>query len=216
MSIPMNVEQRTVGTKGALRLLRESGKVPGVVYGKQLAAPAAVALEERQVQALLRSHPNAVLELEIPGEGKQPVMISEVQREPLSRRLLHIDMRQINMNEEVRTQVRIDFVGEANGVGQGGILQVLLHELEVECLPGSIPEALEINVADLELGHSLLVRDVRPPSGVEVLSDPEQVVVTVLAPQKELTEEEAEAAEVERIEAESRSEEAQMHEVDFA
>ncbi|GGG87483.1 50S ribosomal protein L25 [Paenibacillus radicis (ex Gao et al. 2016)] len=216
MSIPMNVEQRTIGTKGALRQLRESGKVPGVVYGKQLAAPAAVALEEKQVLALLRSHPNAVLDLDIPGAGKQPVMISEVQREPLSRRLLHIDMRQINMNEEVRTQVRIDFVGEANGVGQGGILQVLLHELEVECLPGSIPEALEINVADLELGHSLLVRDVRPPSGVKVLSDPEQVVVTVLAPQKELTEEEAEAAEVERVEAESRSEEAQMHEVDFA
>ncbi|WP_042171216.1 50S ribosomal protein L25 [Paenibacillus gorillae] len=216
MTIPMNVEQRTIGTKGALRLLRESGKVPGVIYGKQLAAPAAVALEEKQVLALLRTHPNAVLDLDIPGAGKQPVMISEVQREPLSRRLLHIDMRQINMNEEVRTQVRIDFVGEANGVGQGGILQVLLHELEVECLPGSIPEALEINVADLELGHSLLVRDVRPPSGVEVLSDPEQVVVTVLAPQKELTEEEAEAAEVERVEAESRSEEAQMHEVDFA
>ncbi|MUT67712.1 50S ribosomal protein L25 [Paenibacillus sp. NEAU-GSW1] len=216
MSIPMIAEQRTIGTKGEIRKLRASGKVPGVVYGKQLAQPSAIALEEKELLALLRSHPNAVLDLDVPGSGKQPVMIVDVQREALTRRILHIDLHQINMNEEVKTQVRVDFVGEANGVGEGGILQALLHELEIECLPANIPDAIEVNVADLEMGQSLLVRDVIAPAGIKLLADPEQVVVTVLAPQKDLTEEEAEAQAVELKEAAARSTEAQMHEVDFA
>lgn len=213
MSIPMTAETRATRTKGELHTLRKSGKVPGVVYGKLLAEPTSIALEEKELLALLRSHPNAVLELTIPSAGKQPVMITDIQREPLSRKVLHVDLHQINMNETVKTQVRVEIVGEANGVREGGILQLMLHELDIQCLPGQIPEYIEINVADLDVGSNLLVKDVIAPKDVELLSDADMVVVTILAPQKELTEEEAEDAAVEATEAANRSKEAKMDEV---
>ncbi|WP_338553802.1 50S ribosomal protein L25 [Paenibacillus sp. KS-LC4] len=208
MSNSMIAETRAALTNGELRSLRQRGKVPAVVYGKQLSQSTAVLLEEKELLALLRSHPKAVLELNIPSHGKKPVMITEVQRDPVSRQVLHVDFHQINMNEEVKTQVRIDFLGEANGVKEGGILQVMLHELEVQCLPGSIPDSIELNVADLEMGSNLLVSDIVVPSGVEVKSDHQQVVVTVLAPQKEISEEEAAESAAESFAQEVRSEDA--------
>ncbi|MCK9859215.1 50S ribosomal protein L25 [Paenibacillus sp. ATY16] len=216
MSIAMTAEQRNTTMKSELRSLRASGRVPGIVYGKQLASPASVAIQEKELLALLRSHPNAVIDLDIPGAGKQSVMIADVQREKLSRKLIHVDFQQINMNEEVTTHVRIDLVGDSQGECEGGIVQALLHELEVRCLPGSIPDSIPVDVTGLLMGSSYLVGDVQAPAGVTIMTDPSAVLVTVLVPQKDLTAEEAEAQEVEAKEAVSRSTEAQMHEVDFA
>ncbi|MFC4777183.1 50S ribosomal protein L25/general stress protein Ctc [Paenibacillus sp. GCM10023252] len=216
MSITMNAEQRTTSTKGELRQLRKQGRVPGVIYGKKLDAPAAITVEEKELQALLRSHPNAVLEINIPSTGKQPVMITDVQRDPMSRQVLHIDLHQINMNEEVKTAVRVEVTGDSAGVREGGVLQINLHEVEVQCLPGSIPESIEVDVTSLNVGDNLLVSDLKAPKGVEIKTDGEQVVVGVLAPQKEITEEEAEDAAVEAVEAESRSEEANRAEMEKA
>lgn len=210
MAIAMNADQRTGTTKGELRQLRLQGKIPGVIYGKQITDSAQVIVDGKELQALLRSHPNAVLEINIPSHGKTSVMISEIQRDSLSRQVLHVDFHQINMNENVRANVRFHTEGDSQGVREGGILQLILHELEVQCLPGNIPDAITIDISSLEIGGSLLVSDLQLPKGVEVLADPEQVVVTILAPQKELTEEEAENAAVEAIEAESRSKEAQL------
>lgn len=213
MSIPLSAEPRTIQTKADLRQLRQQGKVPGVIFGKQL-APVSIAVEEKSLQALLRSHPNAILDLDVPTVGKQTVMITDVQRDTLSRRLLHVDLLQISMNEQIKTHVRIEFVGEANGVREGGVLQVMQHELEIQCLPGSIPEHIEVNIADLEIGHSFSVKDIIAPVGVEMRSDQELVIVAVAAPQKELTEEEAKAAAAELESAESKSQEARLTEVD--
>ncbi|CAM4517683.1 large subunit ribosomal protein L25 [Paenibacillus endophyticus] len=210
MAIAMKADQRTVATKGELRQLRLQGKIPGVVYGKQLDQAAQVAVDGKELQALLRSQPNAVLEINIPSHGKTSVMISEIQRDSLSRQVLHVDFHQINMNENVRANVRIQAEGDSQGVREGGILQIILHELEVQCLPGSIPDAVTVDISALEVGGSLLVSDLSLPKGVEALADPEQVVVTILAPQKELTEEEAENAAVEAAEADARSKEEQL------
>ncbi|MEV5030823.1 50S ribosomal protein L25/general stress protein Ctc [Paenibacillus sp. LPE1-1-1.1] len=210
MAIAMNADQRTVTTKGELRQLRLQGKIPGVIYGKQLTDSAQVIVDGKELQALLRSQPNAVLEINIPSQGKTSVMISEIQRDALSRQVLHVDFHQINMNENVRANVRIHAEGDSQGVREGGILQLILHELEVQCLPGNIPDALSVDISTLDIGGSILVSDLQLPKGVEVFADPEQVVATILAPQKELTEEEAEDAAVETAEAESRSKEAKL------
>jgi large subunit ribosomal protein L25 len=210
MAIAMNADQRTGTTKGELRQLRLQGKIPGVIYGKKLDNAAQVTVDSKELQALLRSHPNAVLEINIPSHGKTSVMISEIQRDSLSRQVLHVDFHQINMNENVRANVRITAEGDSQGVREGGILQVILHELEVQCLPGSIPDSVAVDISALAIGESVLVSDLKLPKGVESLAEPEQVVVTILAPQKELTEEEAEDAAVELAEAESRSKEAQL------
>lgn len=213
MAIAMNADQRTSTTKGELRQLRLQGKIPGIIYGKQLTEAAQVTVDGKELQALLRSHPNAVIEINIPSQGKKSVMVSEIQRDQMSRQVLHVDFHQINMNENVRASVRIHADGDSPGVREGGILQVILHELEVQCLPGNIPDAVSIDVSSLAIGESLLVSDLKLPQGVESVAEPEQVVVTILAPQKELTEEEAADAAVERIEAETRAREAQLQEI---
>jgi large subunit ribosomal protein L25 len=190
----MKAEERFVQSKGDLRQLREQGKVPGVVYGKKISKPTAIAVNEKELLSVLRSHPNAVLEMEIPSAGKQPVMMTAVQRDPLTRHLLHIDFHQINMNEEVKTQVRLDVIGESAGVKEGGVLQVMLHELDIHCLPNRIPESIEVDISGLQVGENVLVSDLKLPEGVQSGIEGEMVVVTVLAPQKDITEEAAEAA----------------------
>lgn len=212
-AVALQAEERTAKSKGDRRKLRMNGQVPGVVYGKRLEGGAAISVSGKELEALLRTQPNAVLEMNIPAAGSHSVMIADVQRDSLNGELIHVDFHQIDMNEVVRAHVRIEAEGDSQGVREGGILQVILHELEVECLPGSIPEAITADVSGLGIGESLLVGDLRMPDGVEAKSDPQLVVVTVLAPQKELSEEEKEAQEVELKEAESRSEDAKHDEI---
>ncbi len=207
MAIAMKADKREQATRGELRQLRLQGKIPGVIYGKQIKENAAISVDGKELQALLRSHPNAIIDVSVASGGKKSVMVADVQRDPLSRQVLHVDFHQINMNENVKANVRVATEGDSQGVREGGILQMILHELEIQCLPSSIPDAITVDVGSLLVGESLLVHDIKLPEGIEVLTDSEQVVVTILAPQKELTEEEAEAAAVESAEAEARSEE---------
>lgn len=210
MGIPLTIETRATKTKREVRELRSQGKIPGVVYGPGLTAPAPIALAERELLPLLRSHPNAVLQVAIPGGLTESVVISEVQRDPLTREVLHIDLHQINMNKKLRSHVRLEATGDSKGEREGGILQLLAHELEIECLPDQLPEVIKFDVTSLGVGENMLVRDIPLPAGVTVRSDAEQVVVTILAPQLELSAEEAEAQAVELHEAESRSKHAKM------
>ncbi|RXZ79273.1 50S ribosomal protein L25/general stress protein Ctc [Paenibacillaceae bacterium] len=193
MSISLKAKERSGKTQSDLRQLRAHGRIPAVVYGKKIDVPASISVEAKELLALLRSHPNAVVEMEVPSAGKQPVMMTEIQRDPLSRQLLHIDFRQIDMNEEVKTAIHVDITGEAAGVKAGGVLQILLHEVEIQCLPGSIPESVQVDITDLEIGDQILVSDLKLVSGVTVLSEPGAVVAAVLVPQK-AEEEDAEAA----------------------
>jgi large subunit ribosomal protein L25 len=192
-------------TKGELRRLRDQGKVPGNVYGAGKNGSTLIAVDEKELLALLRRHPNAVLDLELDGSGKKPVMVAGVQRDPLTRHVLHIDLREIDLKTPVRTHAPLEPVGEAPGEQEGGIVQMLLHELEIECLPADIPEEIPVDVSGLGLGDSLTVRDLNIPPGVTVRTDPSLVVVTVLVPRNEDAgpgEPEADAAETTRDGAE--------------
>ncbi|SEP06141.1 50S ribosomal protein L25 [Paenibacillus sp. OV219] len=215
MAIPFRAEERKLSTSGQLRTMRQQGSVPGVVYGTKLSKPINVSVNEKELAALLRSHPHSLLELDIPGAGKQPVMLNEVQREPLSRHVIHVDFHQVNMNESIKTPVRLEIIGDSVGVREGGILQPMLHELEIHCLPDRIPEVIEVNVASLGIGENLLLSDLQLPEGVTTKLDADHVIVTILAPQLGLSAEEAHDAAVEAHEAEQRAHEAEMHAVRF-
>ena len=178
----IRAEERTTRTKGELRRLRDQGKVPGNLYGNRVGSTL-IAVDERELLALLRHHPNAVLDLEISGADAKPVMVAGVQRDPLTRHILHIDLREIDLNRPVRAHAPLEPVGESKVEREGGIVQMLLHELEIECLPADIPEGIPVDVSGLRLGDSLTVRDLQVPQGVTVRTDPSLVVVTVLAPQ---------------------------------
>lgn len=188
----IRAETRTSRTKGGLRRLRGQGKVPGNLYGGTEGSTL-IAVDERELLALLRQHPNAVFDLEMPGADRKPVMVAEVQRDPLTRHVLHIDLREIDLKRPVRTHAPLEPAGESPAEREGGIVQMLLHELEIECLPADIPDAIPVDVSGLRLGDSLTVRDLKLPPGVTVRTDPKLVVVTVLAPQN--AEDAAEAGE---------------------
>ena len=142
---------------------------------------------------MLRSNPYAVLDMDVPGAGKQSVMLAELQRDPISRLVKHVDFRSIDLNEKIATAARLDFVGVSPGEKEGGMLQTVLHEIEIECYPKDIPEAIEADVGGLGMGEHLTIGELKLPAGVVATQDPETVVVAVLAPQKERTEDEVEA-----------------------
>ncbi|MBO9597989.1 MAG: 50S ribosomal protein L25 [Cohnella sp.] len=186
----LQVERREVGTRYELNKIRKSGKVPGVIYGKGLNAPMPISLDGKQLTAFIRSHPHAVIEVDVPGEGRHPIMMAEVQRDPMTQLVKHIDFRRVDMNAKISTSARLEVTGTSIGEQEGGMLQLVLHEVDIECYPKDIPDVIAADVSQLGLGEHLTVADLRIPAGVVVTQDPETVVVAILAPQKERTEEE--------------------------
>lgn len=184
MEAALKAEARTAKTKSERKGLRAKGKIPAVVYGTKI-NNIPIVIDEKELSALLRTNPHAIIQLDVPGAGMQPVMINEVQRDPILRDLIHVDFHQINMDEPVTTTVRLDFVGDAVGVRMGGILQIQHHEIEIRCLPKQIPASIEVDVSGLEIGSSLLISDLRVDSSIEIKSMANDVLVTILAPQKE-------------------------------
>ncbi|MDR6885144.1 50S ribosomal protein L25 [Bacillus sp. 3255] len=187
MAMSLKAEARKETTKFDIKQLRVKGKVPAVVYGKKVASTV-ITVDQKDLMALLRKNPHAIIDLDMPDGGKQPVMINEIQRSPLSRELLHVDFHQINMDEPVKTVVTLDFVGDAIGAKEGGILQIQLHELEIRCLPNQIPASITVDISKVGIGENMLVSELTVPGNVEVKSDPNELVLTILAPQKEAPE----------------------------
>ncbi|MCD9026268.1 50S ribosomal protein L25 [Cohnella silvisoli] len=209
MSTTLRVQARKATSKGDLRRIRSEGKVPGVVYGKGLAAPSNISVDAKDLDAMLRSNPHAVVEIDVPGAGKHPVMMAELQRDSLSRQVMHIDFHRINMNEKITTAARLDVTGVSPGEKEGGMLQLVQHEIEIECYPKDIPDSIAVDVSSLGMGDHLSISDLKLPAGVEAKQDPTTVILAVLAPQKERTEEEVEALNDEAEEDRKHSEAAQ-------
>jgi large subunit ribosomal protein L25 len=195
MNKTLQVQQREVSSRGHLRQIRSEGKVPGVVYGKGMSGPTNISIDAKDLMVMLRSHPYAVVEMDVPGAGKLPVMMTEMQRDPLTQQIMHIDFHLINMNEKITTSTRLEIRGTSPGEQEGGMLQLVQHEIEIQCYPSDIPEHLSVDVSTLEIGHHLSISDLTLPAGVETSQDPTTVIVSIIAPQKERTEEEVDALE---------------------
>jgi len=187
----LEAQPRTPGTKNDARRVRRDGKVPAVVYGAgKDAVP--VSVDPRQVTRILHSATghNTVFDLAVDGD-RTKAMIVDWQYEPIKGSLLHIDVKRIAMDEKLRVNVPIELVGEPAGVKQqGGILEQLLREVEIECLPGDIPNQVDLNVADLVFGMVLRVADLPKSDKLKFLSDEDQPVAHVIT----IKEEEAPAA----------------------
>lgn len=194
MSTTLHAEARQPSTKSALRQLRKQGKIPGVVYSKEMGTGSAIALDSKELMPLLRGgDARSILQLEVPAQGSKPVLLSELQRDPMSGQVLHVDFRHINLNEKIHSLVRLEIQGVSPGEKEGGMLQPILHELEVECVAKDLPASIPVDIGTLEIGGHILVRDLKLPEGVTAAAEPEAVVIAVLAPQKERTEAELEA-----------------------
>jgi large subunit ribosomal protein L25 len=196
------VEAREGRGKGVARRLRMKGMAPGVVYGAGREATP-IALEVAQFERLLEtSHGgiNTLIDLEGSSTASgRTVIAKELQREPIRGSLLHVDFYEVNLREKIEVSVPVHLDGTAQGVVLGGVLDQQLREVDLLCLPGAIPDDLRTDVSHLQLGDSLHVSELVLPEGVEILTDPELPVATVLIPRglrdaEEASEEEAGAS----------------------
>src|SRR3989441_5291403 len=190
--IVISATNRADRGKNAARRLRRQGLVPGIVYGGK-EENLAVAVDPKALQKVLRSEAgrNAILKLDIAGHGATNAILKSWQVDPIRESFLHADFYRIAMDVAIRVTVPIHVVGEARGVKvDAGILELVVREIEVECLPGDIPERIDVDVTDLGINQSLRVSDIPAPAKVKVLEAADQVVVHVVS----VKEEEAPAA----------------------
>jgi len=184
--------------KNAARRTRRSGRIPGVVYGG--GGPVIpVSVNPAEISSILHSESghNAIFTLDIRGKAPSRAMVRDWQSEPIRGALLHVDLVRIAHDTKLRLQVAIHVTGEPQGVKvQGGIFEFVLREVEVECLPDDIPEAITVDVTPLTLGQSLRVSELPIGPKVKLLTDPNRVVAHVVAlkAEEEKVEEAAEAA----------------------
>jgi large subunit ribosomal protein L25 len=185
--IVVNANDRTDRGKNAARRLRRQGMVPGIVYGGT-AGNVAVSVDPKVLQKVLRSEAgrNAILRLDIAGAGAINAILKSWQVDPIKETFLHADFYRIAMDVAIRVTVPISIRGEARGVKvEGGILELIMREIEVECLPGDIPERIEADVADLGLNDALRVSNLSVNAKVKILEAPDQIVVHVVSIKEE-------------------------------
>ena len=196
----VGAEPRSDLGSAAAKRIRRAGRVPAIVYGGS-GENLTVSIDPKAILRLLRSESgrNTIISLEVEGGGADNVILKDWQVDPVREDLLHADFQRIAMDEVLRVSIPIAIRGEAIGVKtEGGMLEVVLREIEIECLPSNIPERVECDVSDLKMHESIRVGDLPKLENVEVLEDSDRVVVHVVAVKEE---EEPVEEEVEGIEA---------------
>jgi large subunit ribosomal protein L25 len=185
----LTVTQRDGKGKQAAKRLRREGRVPAILYGG--AAPQSISLDPKAVLRMLVGHEGStqLLSLKFEGDGgARMAIIRDMQFDPVSESLIHVDLQEVSADRAITVSVAVRPVGEAIGVKDTkGILNLVLHELQISCLPTRIPTAIDADVTRLAIGDVLTVRDLAPPEGVRILNDPGQAIATVSPPMAEET-----------------------------
>ena len=184
IQLKLNAQSRAEVGRNAVKKIKAAGFVPAVIYGAKDAAQNLQIVERELAQLLGHATSESVLvEVNIKEGGTRTALISEVQHHPVSGAILHVDLHAISMDELLTVEVNVETTGEPAGVTTGGgILEVTLRTVEIECLPGDLPESISVDVSNLQIGDSLHVRDLVLPKGVTVLNDAELTVAHVAPP----------------------------------
>jgi large subunit ribosomal protein L25 len=204
----LELRPREVEGSRSTRRLRREGLVPGVIYGGD-GDCVPFAVDARILRNTL-AHAHAVIEVEMDGGKAQPVMVKDIQRHPVRGEVMHLDLLRVNMNKPIQAPVTLNVTGgdEAPGVVEGGILNQELREVQVEALPGDIPDTIDFDASGMEMNATVTLSELVAPSGITLLDDPETVIVTITPPTLEPVEEEIET-ETELVGAEGEAAEAQ-------
>jgi len=179
----LKVEERSEFGSRPSRRLRRSGLVPGVVYGDGKEARA-FQVPERVARAAL-THSAALIDLEFDGSGSTPVVVKEQQRDPVRGALIHLDLLEVKLDEEIEAEVPIELLGteDAPGVKEGGVLEHVTHQVTIEALPTAIPESIAADVSGMSIGDTLQLSALVAPEGVEfAVDDPGEVTIATLSP----------------------------------
>jgi large subunit ribosomal protein L25 len=205
----LDVSSREASGSRQARRLRRAGRVPGILYGGD-GGPVSFAVEARELRLALAAG-SAVLDLSIDGARPSPVVLKDIQRHPVRGETVHVDFLRVRLDRPIHAVVVLELHGAENspGVKEGGILEQITRELNVEALPTAIPPAIVHEVADMQIGDTLVLAAVSAPEGVTLLDDAEETVVATLTPPRLQAEAEAEMeAETELVGEEGAPEEA--------
>ena len=204
MNITVECKTRPEGSKP--RALRREGLIPAALYGHDGANSLSLTIPAKEAQILLRKAAinNTLVDLTIPDKSwKGKALIREVQAHPWKRTLNHVSFFTVSAKQTVEIVVPVILTGDAAGAEEGGIVEQIMTELNISCFAGNIPESIEVDVTDFEIGSILHVNELILPEGATVLDDPERTVISVVLPSKPVSEEEApEPTETEVIEQE--------------
>jgi large subunit ribosomal protein L25 len=194
MAIEINARKREAQGTGASRRLRRMGKVPGIVYGGEL-APENIELDHKDLFQNLRNEKfhASILTLKL-AEANQQVLLRAVNMHPFKMQVQHVDFQRVSKNKKIHMKVPLHFVNAENSPGvkeQGGVVNHVLNELDIVCLPDDLPEYIQVDLSSLTVGHSIHVKDLALPKGVELAlhKDENPVVATIVIP-KIVTEDE--------------------------
>ena len=198
-ALSLQVSQRAGLGRAAVKAVRKSGRVPGVLYGKakdQAVRSRPIAIDSKKLAALLQksTSENVLVDVELQdAEGKKVdqhlALLLDVQHHPLEDYIIHIDLHEIDQDEILHAEVPVVSTGEPLGVKTGGgLLETMLRTIRVACLPRDLPDLITVDVSHLEIGHSVHVREVKLPQGVTASNPPELPVFSVFAPKEEVVE----------------------------
>ncbi|MHB9154108.1 MAG: 50S ribosomal protein L25 [Endomicrobiales bacterium] len=180
--VNLEVETREISTKHRLKELRASGKVPAVFYGHTEKAVSLAVGAKNLDEAIRAGGSNVLISLKV-GNDTKTAIVKEIQRDVISQSPIHVDFQAVSLKEKIEVSVPLHIVGIAPGVKlSGGVLEHILREMRVRCLPTDIPHAVNVDVSSLEINHSLAVRDLPVLEGVEYLADPSSIIVNIVAP----------------------------------
>ena len=181
--LKINAQPRTESGRNAVKKIKSAGFVPAVIYGAKDPARNLQLVERDLDQLLAHATGESVLVEVAIGAETKTALIQEIQHHPVSGKVLHLDLHAVAMDELLTAEVTITTTGEAEGVAKsGGVLELTLHTVEVECLPGDLPDAITVDISALQIGDSIHVRDLKVPRGVTITNDADLTVVSVAAP----------------------------------
>lgn len=178
----LDTEKREIGSKGALKNFRTQGKVPGVLYGKDVKAEPVVVDSKTFLSIVEENGANVVINLKFK-DGKKPVIIKSLQRDILTQEPIHIDFQVISLKDKVEVMVPIHVEGVADGVkNYGGLMEFVIREVKIEALPTKIPAKIDIDVTNLGLGQGITIADLPEIDGVVYIQEPSTLILHVVAP----------------------------------
>lgn len=182
MNYLLKAEKRTLGTPAVLNKLRAANQIPGIIYGSGL-EPITISVDYLMFSRLLKqAGESSLVTMEIPGNEQFSVLVKDVQYDPVTDRITHFDLHRIRMDEEVKAEVKLVFVGESPAVkGQGANLITNMDHVRVECLPKDLPHEFSIDLTSLkEMGDTITIADIKLPAGVKILDEEELTIVSVM------------------------------------
>ena len=204
--IELTAKPRETRGNNPARALRRDGAIPAVIYGPGKEARAlSVSIYDMEQVIKATKTLQVFVKLTIDGGGTHTTMLKELQRHPVNGKFLHADFYEVAMDQKVNIMLPVVTVGKSRGVEMGGMLQVIRHEIEAYCIPSAIPEVIEIDISDLDIGDSVHVEDIEVEGDVELVHDVNFTILTILSIRKE-EEEEVEEGEEGAVEAEGEAE----------